>query len=40
VELARLTDTPSPHLDAVYALTKLLGKTLEDGKPPNVTRSH
>jgi 2-dehydropantoate 2-reductase len=29
VELARLTDTPSPHLDAVYALTKLLAKTME-----------
>jgi 2-dehydropantoate 2-reductase len=29
VELARLTDTPSPHLDAVYALTKLLAKTTE-----------
>jgi 2-dehydropantoate 2-reductase len=28
VELARLTDTPSPHLDAVYALTKLLAKTM------------
>ena len=32
LELARLTDTPTPHLDAVYALTKLLGKTLEEGK--------
>ena len=31
VELARLTDTPTPHLDTVYALTKLLAKTL-DGK--------
>jgi len=40
VEMARLTDTPSPHLDAVYALTKLLGKSMEDGKPPNVTGSH
>jgi 2-dehydropantoate 2-reductase len=29
VELARLTDTATPHLDTVYALTKLLGKTLE-----------
>jgi 2-dehydropantoate 2-reductase len=30
VELARLTDTPTPHIDTVYALTKLLGKTLEE----------
>jgi 2-dehydropantoate 2-reductase len=29
VELARMTDTPSPHLDAVYALTKLLARTME-----------
>ncbi len=28
VELARLTDTPTPHLDAVYALTKLLAETI------------
>jgi 2-dehydropantoate 2-reductase len=28
VELARLTDTPTPHIDTVYALTKLLAKTL------------
>jgi 2-dehydropantoate 2-reductase len=33
VELARLTDTPTPHLDTVYALTKLLAKTLEDQRP-------
>jgi 2-dehydropantoate 2-reductase len=32
IELARLTDTPAPHLDAVYALTKLLAKSLEEGK--------
>ena len=30
VELARLTNTPSPCIDTVYALTKLLGKTLEE----------
>jgi len=30
VELARLTDTPTPHIDTVYALTKLLAKTLEE----------
>jgi 2-dehydropantoate 2-reductase len=35
VELARLTDTPTPHLDAVYALTKLLAKTLEEGRSPS-----
>jgi 2-dehydropantoate 2-reductase len=28
VELARLTGTPSPNLDAVYALTKLLARTI------------
>jgi 2-dehydropantoate 2-reductase len=28
VELGRLTETPTPHLDTVYALTKLLGTTL------------
>jgi 2-dehydropantoate 2-reductase len=32
IELARLTDTPSPHLDAVYALTKLLAQSLQQGK--------
>lgn len=33
VELARLTNTPTPHLDAVYALTKLLAKSLEEARP-------
>jgi 2-dehydropantoate 2-reductase len=33
VELARLTDTPTPHLDTVYALTKLLAKSLEEDRP-------
>jgi len=33
IELARLTETPTPHLDAVYALTKLLAKTLEESSP-------
>jgi len=32
VELARLTDTASPCIDTVYALTKLLGKTLEESR--------
>jgi 2-dehydropantoate 2-reductase len=27
IELARLTNTPTPHIDVVYALTKLLTKT-------------
>lgn len=30
VELARLTDTPAPHIEAVYALTKLLAKSVEE----------
>ena len=30
VELARLTDTPTPHIDTVYALVKLLARTMED----------
>ncbi len=29
VELGRLTQTPTPHIDAVYALTKLLARTME-----------
>ncbi len=32
VELARLTDTPSACIDAIYALTKLLDKTLEESR--------
>jgi 2-dehydropantoate 2-reductase len=28
VELARLTDTPTPAIDAIYAATSLLAKTL------------
>ena len=32
VELARLTNTRTPHIDTVYALTKLLAQTLEEGK--------
>ena len=30
VELGRLTDTPTPHIDAVYACTSLLAKTVAD----------
>jgi 2-dehydropantoate 2-reductase len=32
VELARLTRTPTPCIDTVFALTKLLGKTLEESR--------
>jgi 2-dehydropantoate 2-reductase len=28
VELGRLTNTPTPHIDAVYALTDLLARTI------------
>ena len=31
VELGRLTHTPTPHIDTVYALVKLLAKTMEEG---------
>ncbi|HSV47483.1 MAG TPA: 2-dehydropantoate 2-reductase [Ramlibacter sp.] len=30
VELGRLTKTPTPHIDTVYALVKLLAKTMEE----------
>jgi 2-dehydropantoate 2-reductase len=33
VELARLTETPTPHLDTVYSLTKLLAKSLQENRP-------
>jgi 2-dehydropantoate 2-reductase len=32
IELARMTHTPTPHLDTVYALTKLLEKSLIETK--------
>jgi 2-dehydropantoate 2-reductase len=32
IELGRLTDTPTPHIDAVYALVKLLGHTMTSEK--------
>jgi 2-dehydropantoate 2-reductase len=32
VELGRMTNTPTPHIDAVYALTKLLDRTMQDEK--------
>jgi 2-dehydropantoate 2-reductase len=33
VELGRLTDTPTPHLDTVFALTKLLAKSMHESRP-------
>ncbi len=30
VELGRITETPTPHIDAIYACTSLLAKTLKD----------
>jgi 2-dehydropantoate 2-reductase len=30
VELGRLTQTPTPHIDTVYSLTKLLAKTIAE----------
>ncbi len=38
VELARLTETPIPHLDTVYALTKLLAQSLQEDRPLLVNR--
>ena len=32
LELGKLTETPTPHLDTVYALVKLLGKTIDEDK--------
>jgi 2-dehydropantoate 2-reductase len=32
VELARLTETPTPHLDTVYSLTKLLARSLQESR--------
>jgi len=32
VELGKLTETPTPHIDTVYALVKLLAKTMDDEK--------
>ena len=34
VELARLTETATPHIDTVYALTKLLAKSVEESRAP------
>ena len=34
IELGRMTDTPTPHLDAVFALTKLLEQSLAQARAP------
>jgi 2-dehydropantoate 2-reductase len=39
VELARLTNTRTPHIDTVYALTKLLAQTLEESKEAPVDKA-
>jgi len=36
IELARLANVPTPHLDAVYAATKLLGETIARAPAPLV----
>ena len=33
VELGRLTETPTPAIDMIYALTSLLNATLTKGAP-------
>jgi 2-dehydropantoate 2-reductase len=30
IELGRLTGTPTPHINAVYALVKLLARTMDE----------
>ena len=30
IELARLTETPTPHIDTVYAIVKLLARTMDE----------
>lgn len=30
IELTRLTDTPTPHIDTVFALMKLLARTIAE----------
>lgn len=39
VELGRLTKTPTPHIDSVYALVSLLAQELADGRKLSITRS-
>ena len=40
VELARLADVATPHLDAVYAVAKLLGETVARGGGGRPSRPH
>ncbi len=40
IELGRLTATPTPHIDAVYALTKLLAQSTAPQSPPAATPEH
>jgi 2-dehydropantoate 2-reductase len=39
VELARLTDTPTPHLEAVYALTTLMAKVAAEKRDSGASRA-
>ena len=32
IELGRLTGTSTPHVEAVFALVKLLGRTMQEEK--------
>ena len=38
IELARLTDTPTPHLDSIYAGARLLARTLGEQKGKLIIR--
>ena len=38
IELARLTGTPTPHIDTVYALVKLLARTMQDQRTDACSR--
>jgi len=40
IELARLTETPTPHLDTVYALTKLLEHSYSEARPHLASPRH
>ncbi|HKW47293.1 MAG TPA: 2-dehydropantoate 2-reductase [Gemmatimonadaceae bacterium] len=39
VELGRLTNTPTPHIDSLYALVTLLARELADGGKLSIARS-
>ena len=38
IELARLVNVPTPHLDAIYGATKLLGETVARERKRTVVR--